>query len=159
MSKNAIEITLASLLTQDFTGKNILIIGRPAAGKSYLIKQLPLQQHTLVHTDDYIPFGFQEALYKLLEDLKTLPQPTCIEGVLGYRLLRKGVELNCYYPDIIIELDTPQTCVEQTYQTRNEVEKLPNLPQFHKNNLKILNDYLAMDNPNKPVWYTVWNEY
>lgn len=89
---------------------NIIVIGFPATGKTTLVKELRKQykKASVYHTDDYIKHGFEEGLYVLMKDLKKDKNKLkIIEGVLGYRLLRKGAELKSFYPDIIINCRTP----------------------------------------------------
>ena len=77
--------------------KHIIIIGSPASGKTTLSLKLLEKGFKIIHTDDYMQYGFKDSLYKLLEDIQKLNlKNIVIEGILGYRLLRKGIELNCY---------------------------------------------------------------
>ena len=145
----------------DIGNKNVLIIGKPASGKTFLAKQLAHDNpgHHLVHTDDYIKYGYKEALYKLLMDLGGINKPTIIEGVLGYRLLRKGVELNCYYPDIVIELEISDARMFQTYKEQRQTKDESYLKGFNAAHQKILNDYKTMVNKHPPQWHRIQNNY
>jgi len=140
-------------------GKNILIIGNPASGKTYVSGLFPATHHTIIHTDDYIQHGHVESLYKLLDDMEQIEGNTIIEGVLGYRLLRKGVELGVYFPDIVIELHTSPECVERTYTQQRQPEKLKNLKGFTAGLGSVLSGYREMFNPFPPIWIQVKNEY
>lgn len=143
-------------------GRNILIIGCPASGKTYLanyLKEAHGKTHKFFHTDDYMAYGYKESLYVLMDDLKKTNQPTIIEGVQGYRLLRKGVELNSYYPDIVVELKTSEARMLKTYNTERQGKKIESLLAFNKTHDKILNDYFAMTNYKKPEWIKLVNEY
>lgn len=143
----------------DIAGKNVLIIGAPASGKTYLSGIFSHAGHQVIHTDDYMEFGFQEALYRCLDDICDATQPTLVEGVQGPRLLRKGVEMDCYYPDIVFELVTSWECIERTYNNERDAAKLKGQKGFQKMNETILNDYFSMLNTKKPVWYRVQNQY
>lgn len=145
-------------------GLNVLIIGCPAAGKTFLADKLKGQNpddHKLFHTDDYMRYGYKESLYKLLEDVEKIQShtKTIIEGVQGYRLLRKGVEFNCYYPDIVIELSVSEHRMLKTYREERIGKSIDSLYAFNKMHDKILKDYFAMHNPNKPKWIKINNEY
>ena len=140
-------------------GKNILIIGNPASGKTYVSGLLPATHHTIIHTDDYIQYGHVDSLSKLLDDMEQIEGNTLIEGVLGYRLLRKGVELGVYFPDIVIELQTSPECVEMTYTQQRQPEKLKNLKGFTAGLGSVLRGYKEMFNPFPPIWIQVKNEY
>lgn len=85
--------------------KIIVVIGLTASGKTTLTEQLVelCPEHTVLHTDDYMSFGFEESLYKLISDIKADPNPLkIIEGIQGFRLLRKGLQNQDFYPDLII---------------------------------------------------------
>lgn len=147
----------------DITGKNVLIIGRPASGKSYTAEKLARDNpnHVLIKTDDYKHLGYVEALYAIIDDLKVLGPKvnTIVEGVQGYRLLRKGVELNCYYPDMVIELEITDRRMNQTYILERDPKKLAYLKGFNKAHEKVLNDYREMQNKHKPKWIKLKNNY
>lgn len=143
---------------------NVLIIGCPASGKTYLSNQLKLQHqdtHKFFHTDDYMKYGYKESLYALIEDVSKIQShtKTIIEGVQGYRLLRKGVELNCYYPDIVIELSVSEEIMLKTYRSERAGKKVESIYSFNKMHDRILNDYFAMNNPRKPKWLKIENKY
>lgn len=145
---------------EEFKGKNVLIIGGPASGKTYVAGLLAkAKNHTVLHTDDYIAHGYKEALYVLLKDIKRTIGPTIIEGVIGYRLLRKGVEFGSYYPDVVIELEVSPERVLQTYQEQRQGKNLATLRTFEKSNKSVLADYKAMPNERKPLWIKLKNNY
>lgn len=149
-------------LTVDIKDSNVLIIGKPAAGKTFLSKLLAHDnpKHLLIHTDDYMRFGYKESLYKLLMDMGRIRQPTIIEGVLGYRLLRKGVELDCYYPDHVIEIDIPDSLMYHTYSRERHQKDASYLKGFNATHQKILQDYYSMASLGpKPQWHKLNNSY
>ncbi len=141
----------------DIKGKNVLIIGFPASGKTTLAELLDSESHTLIHSDDYIQFGFKESLYELLKDLKKIEGNTIIEGVMGYRLLRKGVELDSYYPDLIIHMKVNEDTIRRRYLDRDP-KKLNGALSMCKSSMKILNDYKNMPNKKKPLWVIIEND-
>lgn len=145
----------------DIGAKNVLIIGQPASGKTYLSKQLAHDNpsHYLIHTDNYMKYGYKESLYRLLMELGGVSKPTIIEGVLGYRLLRKGVELDCYYPDIVVELEITDALMYKTYALERKEKNMDYLAGFNNAHKKILNDYRGMVNPHPPEWHKIKNNY
>lgn len=145
----------------DIERANVLIIGKPAAGKTWLAAKLAHDNpgHMVVHTDDYMKFGYKESLYKLLMDMARFNKPTIIEGVLGYRLLRKGVELDCYYPDHVIEIVIPDSLMYHTYAAERPEKNIWYLKGFNATHEKILNDYKAMLNKKPPQWHKLQNNY
>lgn len=87
--------------------KIIVVVGLPASGKSTVTDGLMAKYKTrspkLYRTDDYIKYEFKESLYVMLRDLKRDLSPfKIIEGVQGYRLLRKGLQLKSFNPDLVI---------------------------------------------------------
>jgi len=85
---------------------NVVIIGYPATGKTFLLDTIITAcrvRASTYHTDDYIKHGFVEALYVLMEEIAKDKTPLkIIEGVLGYRLIRKGIELHTFHADLVI---------------------------------------------------------
>lgn len=143
----------------DIKGKNILIIGCPASGKTFLSDLFKSSEHQVFHTDDYIKHGFYESMYKCLSDVIECEKLTIVEGVQGYRMLRKGIELNNYYPDIVIELKITEERMLLTYSNERNPKKIKYLKGFNKMHDKILFDYKTMNNKNKPEWIVINNDY
>lgn len=144
----------------EFQGKNILVIGSPASGKSFVTGLLKsaLPYHRIIHTDDYMEHGFEQSLYVMMEDIKATPWVSIIEGMLGYRLLRKGVELDCYYPDIVIELLVSTETIEGIYNTQRDPSKLKGVMSQIKACNTVYAKYLDMPNDHKPEWIIVEND-
>ena len=152
--------SLSALFARDLSRKNIVIIGCPASGKTTLAKELAKRTGQKVfHTDDYMQHGYKESLYVLMADLMEQDRAVIVEGVQGYRLLRKGVEMGCIYPDIVIELKVSPEQVERVYRTERKAEKLPKLSAFNKMHETILADYAQMKNPHPPEWIVIENRF
>lgn len=150
----------SDIFNLDLSGKTIVIIGCPASGKTTLGNALAA--HTgarLVHADDYIQYGYKEALYVMLADLIEIDGPVIVEGIQGYRLLRKGVEMGNFYPDVVIELEVTQEQVERVYARERPGKKVERLATFNKMHQTILSKYQQIDNPHPPIWYVVENEF
>lgn len=153
-------MTTADLHALDLTGKTVVIIGCPASGKTTLGKVLATRTGAkLIHTDDYIQHGYKEALYVLLADIMEIEEPVIVEGVHGYRLLRKGVEFDNFYPDVVIELEVAQEQVNAVYAKERPGKKVEYLAAFNKMHQTILNKYREMPNPKPPVWHNVKNDF
>lgn len=155
-------MTYSDLLKLDIAGKTVVIIGCPASGKTTLGKALAERTgRDVIHTDDYMEHGYKQSMYAVLADLMMRDEntaPPIIEGVQGYRLLRKGVELDCFYPDVVIELHVTPEQVARVYREQRSEKKAGSLIAFNKMHETILADYRAMDNPRPPAWYTVQND-
>lgn len=152
-------MNIQDVLQLDITNRDVLIIGYPTSGKTYLSKLLNTSNHTVFHSDDYMKYGYKEGLYVLIDDIKNEIKKTIFEGVFGYRLLRKGVELNCYHPDIVIQLDITEQKMLEIYKTERDSNKISYLKKFNKMHDKILQEYANMPKMKRPAWYKVVNDY
>lgn len=84
----------------------VVIIGYAATGKTHLMNDLKSKKYKARYwsTDDYLEYGFEQALYVIMEELHTSVAPLkVVEGVQGYRLLRKLAQLGKPLPDMVIE--------------------------------------------------------
>lgn len=130
--------------------KNVLIIGHAGTGKTNFVQNIMasyvnLSNHKIIHSDDFISYGFEQSLYVLMEAISKEKSKTIVEGVQGYRLLRKGAELGTYKPDLIIIIKSTKT--NEVYKKRGKnIEKMES---FNKSLDKIYHDYLKINN--KPV--------
>jgi hypothetical protein len=83
----------------------VVIIGHPDTGKTHLSEELAAQypEHKIYHTDDYIKWGYEDALYKMMSDIEyDRPEKFIVEGVQGYRLLRKWAQEGKPGADLVI---------------------------------------------------------
>lgn len=151
---------LKEILKMDFEGKNVLIIGCPASGKTWLSKRLDKEKHQLIHTDSYISLGYEMGMYGALNAATCTVKNTIVEGVHGYRMLRKGAEYGNYYPDIVIEIKIPESRMRETYMKERDPKKINYLQQFNASHEKILNDYKGIIAEHlKPKWIVFDNNY
>ena len=151
-------MTIEQVLKMDIEQKNVLIIGCPASGKTYLLNKFNTANKK-IHTDDYISYGYENSMYKILDYLKATEEKTIVEGIQGYRLLRKGVQLDCYYPNVVIQLIISEQQMRKTYLNERDVKKIKYLKGFNKMHDKILNDYFLLKNNYKPEWFQIENNY
>jgi dephospho-CoA kinase len=118
----------------------IVIIGLPAAGKSTVALEVAnlLPGHDLYSTDDYIDFGYEQSLYALLKDMAYNANPKkIVEGVQGYRFLRKTLERDIVV-DCIIEVQTSPQVRAQRYLARGKKQLSSS---FERNLATVLKDY------------------
>lgn len=122
--------------------KIVVVIGLAASGKTTVADYLQehfLQEHSLYHTDDYIDYGYEQSLYKMIDDLAADPNPLkIIEGVQGYRFLRKNAELRQFQVDTVVIVETPGDKRAKRYADRGK----GNLPaSFDRNLQTVFTDY------------------
>lgn len=154
-----------TLFGNDIKGKNIVVIGWPTSGKTFFTNFLASSaiEHVIIHTDDYYDRikDFKQELYVLLDDLKKIDHPVIVEGILGYRLLRKGVEWNCFYPHIVVEFTTTLEEMEKIYLRERKPHNYPKAKGLARACEYVLQDYKEMANSSPPVWiqipYKSWN--
>ena len=143
----------------------ILILGNPASGKTTLAKRLA-HKHAIpiIHTDSYIGYGHRDNLYVLLKDLeKRQNEKLIIEGVLAYRLLRKGIEGTGYnwQPDLVLEVEAPISWIEGVYANERSDKDFRGVERMIKANNTVLEKYEALlseRNIIKPEWIKVENK-
>jgi broad-specificity NMP kinase len=149
------------MTTVDITGKNVLILGKPASGKTYLANLLKQNNngHHFIHTDNYIKYGYEKSLYVLLSDLTAVTEPTGIEGVLGYRLLRKGAQTGVYYPDLVVVLDITDEQMVKTYLKERPGKDINAVKTYVRSNETIFANYQTIRNPHPPAIIHIKNAY
>lgn len=133
----------------DINGKKVLIIGPPSSGKTYLSNLYC--SHKVLHTDDYIKYG-KESINRLFIDINKYDF-TIVEGMLGYKLLYKGVKEDKYYPDIVIKLDIDYDKARAIYAKERNLSKFRKIAGYMSLHNKIFRDYQKLSNNKLPVLY------
>jgi len=138
--------------------EKIVIIGLPTCGKTTYCEELAKQypEHRIFHTDEYIHYGFDDSLYNLMSDVMEHDDSNIIiEGVRGYRLLRKGIQTGLFKPDLVITCDASMPVRLERYARRGGDAK--KLMSFDKTLTTIWNDYLSLlkDCDHQPEFRTV----
>ena len=102
--------------------RNVIILGKPQAGKSSLAKKVKTNKHFLINTDHFgNNYGYEDALYKLIEFINSNVSKYnnfIIEGTLGYRLLRKLFLLRIKI-DLIINIESSKTITTRQQSLHN----------------------------------------
>lgn len=111
----------------------VVVVGPPGAGKSTFTNSLKesFPEFTFFHTDDYIKFGFKDALYMLMDEIRALCQTdgklnkVIVEGIQTARLLRKWLETDNFIPDLIIKFEIDPNEVIARYCKRENATSYP----------------------------------
>lgn len=114
------------------SGKKILLLGRPSAGKTWLSNKINDLEHKTIHTDNFLEFAEPMAVQAIIEDEADIRRyydaGSIIEGMLGYPLLLTGLKEQSYLPDIIIICEISAGRQREIYLSERDPSKL----QFQK---------------------------
>lgn len=129
----------------------VVVIGPPGSGKTYVGQLLAEDSGLPLYcTDAYLGNGHVAALYALMQLIGD--EGWIVEGMIGYRLLRKRRQLGMPPPDIVIQLDATDEQIEESYKRRGKPCNLPLIRRFCAAHDKVLKDYLRLDGADPPVW-------
>lgn len=133
---------------------SIVVLGIPNSGKTTFATQLSKNiQYTLIKSDDYfIKDNQQESLEYLYREVTHYYNnniPFIVEGVLGYRLLRKGAQTASFLPDLIINLNCNMETMIHFYEQDNESHKINRAVGYVKGLTSIFQEYknILLNNP------------
>lgn len=115
------------------TKKRIVIYGHAKSGKILIANKLSKKlNYKLIVSDDYIYLGFKESMYHIKDLINETKEPLIIEGVQTSRLLRKGLEMNDFYADLIIHTEINTESLIIAYNNDNEGHKINNVINFNE---------------------------
>jgi len=148
-------MTLEEILNIKMDGKIICLFGSPGSGKTYLSNVLAAENAMKIfHSDDYINYGYEDAVYYLMEDITKYlwykGNGLIVEGVQVPRLLRKGHELGNFKADILIICERDWADIVETYHKERNPDKIKYLMKFHTQNQAILQQTLNDLGDSKP---------
>jgi hypothetical protein len=123
--------------------KKIAIVGLPCSGKTFLSEALELElpHYEVLHTDALIELGAEASLSRLQHLVRDPDKYQIVEGVLVYRLLRKG-----WRPNVILRCECDSATRADRYRQRGNLQGTDHLKQMNKSLIKIWNDYCDVRN-------------
>jgi hypothetical protein len=138
--------------------KSIVIVGFTKTGKVTIAKELSNRLNIpLLISDHYISGNYDDALQRLMNDVLYYYNNNIqfiVEGILCFRLLRKGIKLNNFYPDLVIRTECNDKTIEHFYHKDNESSKIKRAFAFNKGLESIWTEYLNLlgsnNIPNRP---------
>ena len=129
----------------------VVVIGPPGSGKTHVATVLAESSELPIYsTDKFLCNGHVEALYTVMNSVGDTGW--IVEGMIGYRLLRKMKELELDPPDIVIELVATDDMIEKSYATRGKVVNIKRIRTFCKAHEKVLVDYSRLDGEEPAIW-------
>jgi transposase InsO family protein len=90
------------------------------------------------------------ALYAVMEAVGD--EGWIVEGMIGYRFLRKRRQLGLPPPDIVIQLDADDEQITRAYAARGKPCDLRTIRRFCAAHDKVLADYYLLDGAEPRVW-------
>ncbi len=157
-------MTVDEIMSINLSGLNAVLVGLPASGKSHIAARLYAKNpgHILISTDSYIGVDYEDSLYRLIEDLgnpdRPSFQPLLLEGVMVYRLLRKGLEVDCWKPDVIIDVQATRKQRHEIYMKERDPSKWKYVEKSDLGLLSIWNQYMASPQLKPPI-FTLENNH
>lgn len=129
----------------------VVVIGPPGSGKSHVGELLAEQTGLpLYSTDTYLGYGHLQALYYIMQEIGDVGW--IVEGMIGYRLLRKRKQLGMPAPDIVIQLDATDDEIRAAYRKRDKFCNLAHIKNFCKAHETVLREYRLMDGDMPKAW-------
>lgn len=129
----------------------VVVIGPPGSGKTHVAHVLAESSGLPVYsTDRFLSDGHVAALYLVMQAVGDCGW--IVEGMVGYRFLRKRKQLGLPAPDIVIQLDATDEQIIDSYRTRQKHCDIRVIRNFCKAHDKVMEDYLLLDGEEPRVW-------
>jgi len=150
---NPAELVTPSILDICKNSKSIVIAGFTKTGKVTIAKKISEELNIpLFISDNYIDENNRtNSLYVLMDSILpyyNMNLPFIVEGILAFRLLRKGIQLNNFHPDLIIKTNCNDATISHFYKKDGEENKIIRALGFNKGLDKIWVEYVNELNKN-----------
>jgi len=136
--------------------QSIVIVGYTKTGKIKIATELSKRLNTpLIISDHHINNNRETALENMMDDVlyyhNDPNKSIIVEGVLCFRLLRKGIQLNNFYPDMVIKVECNDETIKHFYRVDGEEHKIKRAMAFNKGLAGIWEEYLDILSINQSI--------
>jgi len=145
---NPADLVTPSLINYCSNMNTIVVCGFTKTGKITLANKLAKELNRKIFlSDDYQFVDPNESLYAFMKDIIPFHQnktPIIVEGILCFRLLRKGIQESLFFPDLILKTNCNESTIRYFYNKDREEHKIERALSFNKGLDKIWNEYLDL---------------
>jgi hypothetical protein len=147
---NPANLVTPQLLKKIDGASTIVVAGFTKTGKITISNKLSEELgYPIIKSDDFKveQFGTTKALFAFMGECLSYyntRKPVIIEGVKAFRLLRKGLQLRSFYPDVIIRTECNEATIRHFYKKDGEEEKADRAVSFNKGLQTTWDSYLLM---------------
>jgi 2-phosphoglycerate kinase len=145
---NPADLVTPQLINLCSRNNTIVICGFTKTGKITIAEKLAKElNRKLFISDNYQFVKPDESLYVFMDDIMKEYKngtPMIVEGILCFRLLRKGIQLNNFFPDLILKTKCSENTIRHFYKKDGEESKINRALSFNKGLDKIWKDYLDL---------------
>jgi hypothetical protein len=134
---NPADLVTPQLLKKINGASTIVVAGFTKTGKITISNKLSEELgYPVIKSDDFKieQFG-TKALFAFMGECLSyynVRKPVIIEGVKAFRLLRKGLQLRNFYPDVVIKTECNEATIRHFYKKDGEEEKADQAMIFNK---------------------------
>jgi hypothetical protein len=132
----------------------IVVCGYTKTGKVTIARKLSQSlNRPLLESDNYIDYHDRSnSLYLFMDAILPYVKthtPVIVEGISCFRLLRKGLQLGNFHPDLIIKTKCNEYTIRYFYEKDGESHKIEKAISFNNGLNKIWDEYrkMLLDNP------------
>ena len=115
--------------------KTIVVCGFTKTGKIAIAEKLSKElNRKLFISDDFQYVKPEESLYEFIKNISPYHQqrvPIIVEGILCFRLLRKGIQEGIFFPDLIIKTKCDEKTIRYFYDKDGEGHKADRAISFN----------------------------